>query len=144
MSGDRSRGLVDTNVIILRHRIDPTLLPEELAISAITLAELSAGVHLVRGDDREARVKRANRAELLQAVEHEFDPLPFDEAAARAYGRVAAAVTDVGRSPRGRVADLMIAAVATSQGLPLYTTNPDDFVGLDGVTDVRAVARPHT
>lgn len=142
MSVDRKRGLVDTNIVILRHRIDPSLLPDELAICTITLAELSAGVQLVVGDDRQARTERSNRAELLQQVEHEFDPIPFDEAAGRAYGRVVAAVSGVGRSTRRRSADLMIAAVATSQGLPLYTTNPDDFVGLDGVTEICAIPRP--
>src|SRR4051794_38935263 len=79
---DRRRGLLDTNILILRRRIDPDDLPEELAISTITLAELSAGVQLVEGDDRAARAERARRTDLLQRVESEFDPIPFDADAA--------------------------------------------------------------
>jgi hypothetical protein len=135
MAADRHAvGLVDTGVVILRNRIDHDALPAALAISAITLAELSAGPHLVRaraGQDEGA--ERARRIEVLQRAEHEFDPIPFDEAAARAYGRVAAAVVAAGRVPRSRTAGLMIAATALAAGLPLYTTNPDDFVGLDAL-----------
>lgn len=137
------RGLIDTNVVVLRQRIDPAELPDELAISTVTLAELSAGPHQVgpgRGYDEVA--ERARRLEILQRVEHEFDPLPFDADAARAYGRIVAAVVGVGRTPRRRVADLMIASIALSQRLPLYTTNPDDFVGLRDLLSVVAVTRP--
>ena len=138
-----SRGLLDTNIVILRRSIDPAELPDEMAISVVTLAELSAGPHQVgvdRGDDQVA--ERARRLEVLQRVEHEFDPIPFDADAARAYGRIVAAVVAVGRSPRRRVADLMIASIAVSTRLPLYTTNPDDFAGLDGLLTVVAVTRP--
>jgi predicted nucleic acid-binding protein len=117
-------------------------LPDEMAISAVTLAELSAGVHLVQGKDAEARAERARRMEVLQRVEHEFDPIPFDTEAARSFGRISAAVLGVGRRPRRRVADLMIASVAAAQVLPLYTTNPDDFSGLDAIVDVIEVGRP--
>jgi predicted nucleic acid-binding protein len=79
---------------------------------------------------------------VLQRAENEFDPIPFDAEAARAFGRVTAAVQEIGRTPRRRVADLMIAAVATAHGLPLYTTNPDDFAGVDEILDVVAVRRP--
>ncbi|HEY8662483.1 MAG TPA: type II toxin-antitoxin system VapC family toxin [Propionibacteriaceae bacterium] len=143
MSATRnSRGLLDTNIVILARWIDSAELPEEMAISAVTLAELSAGPHLVRGDDADARAERARRSDVVQRAENEFDPLPFDAEAARAYGRISAAVADVGRTPRRRVADLMIAAVAAAQGLPLYTTNPSDYLGLEDLVDIVAVHRP--
>lgn len=143
MSATRnSRGLLDTNTVILARWIDSTELPEEMAISAVTLAELSAGPHLVRGDDADARAERARRSDVVQRAENEFDPLPFDAEAARAYGRISAAVTDVGRTPRRRAADLMIAAVAAAQGLPLYTTNPSDYLGVEDLVDIVAVHRP--
>lgn len=140
MPGEHERGLLDTNIVILRRWIDADALPVELAISAVTLAELSAGVHLV--SDADAAVERARRIDVLQRVEHEFDPIPFDADAARAFGRISAAVQAAGRTPRRRIADLMIAAVAMSQSLPLYTTNPHDFVGLDELVEVVAVPRP--
>lgn len=144
MSAEHGRGLLDTNILILRRSIAAESLPDELAISAVTLAELSAGVHLVRGDDAEARAERARRTDVLQRAENEFDPIAFDADAARAFGRISAAVLDTGRTPRRRVADLMIASVAAAQRLPLYTTNPDDFAGLDGIVDVLRVPRPDT
>jgi predicted nucleic acid-binding protein len=142
MPADHPRGLVDTNIIILRRWIDPAELPDEIAISAVTLAELSAGVHLVPEQGLGTAAERARRAEILQRVESEFEPLPFDADAARAFGRASAAVHAAGRTPRRRVADLMIAAVAAAAQLPLYTTNPDDFVGLDGIVTVVTVHRP--
>ncbi|MFI8775188.1 MULTISPECIES: type II toxin-antitoxin system VapC family toxin [Gordonia] len=134
--------MLDTNILILRHAIDPAKLPDEMAISAITLAELSAGIHLVIGDDPQASDERARRADVLQRVENEFDPIPFGADAARAFGRISAAVQARGRTPRRRVADLMIASVSTAAGLPLYTTNPNDFEGLDGIVRVIPVSRP--
>ncbi|GAA3662486.1 type II toxin-antitoxin system VapC family toxin [Nocardioides ginsengisoli] len=142
MPADFPRGLLDTDILILRSRIDPARLPDELAISAITLAELSAGVQLVRGDDAAARQERARRLAVLQRVEHEFDPLPFDDDAARVFGRLSGAVLDAGRTPRRRVADLMIAAVAVAHRLPLVTTNPGDFAGLEGDLRIVEIARP--
>jgi predicted nucleic acid-binding protein len=132
------RGLLDTNILIHWQRLERTDLPQQAAVSAITLAELAAGVHAVTTDDLE----RSKRVDLLQRVESTFDPIPFESAAARAYGRVVAAVRARGRSPRSRVADLMIAAIAAAQNLPLYTTNPADFDGLDGVVEVVTVTRP--
>lgn len=141
-----SRGSLDTNIVILRQRIDAAELPAEMAISAVTLAELSAGPHLVRPrSDRngyEESAERARRLDVLQRAEHEFDPIPFDADAARAYGRVAAAVAAVGRTPRRRIADLMIASVAIAHELPLFTTNPDDFHGLGGLVVVVPVGLP--
>lgn len=138
-----TRGLIDTNVVILRQRIDPVELPDEIAISTVTLAELSAGPHQVaRGRGYDETAERARRLEVLQRVEHEFDPIPFDVDAARAYGRVVAAVVAAGRSPRRRVADLMIASIAIAERLTLYTANPADFAGLDALLAVVAVTRP--
>jgi predicted nucleic acid-binding protein len=78
----------------------------------------------------------------LQRAEHEFDPIPFGAEAARVYGRVSAGVISIGRKPRRRVADLMIAAVAIAENLPLFTTNPDDFRSLDDLLDLVPVTRP--
>lgn len=138
------RALADTNVIILREWIDPALLPEELAISAVTLGGLSAGPASVRGEDHEARAERARRTLILQWAESMFDPIPFDADAARVYGQLVGAVLDAGRTPRRRSADLQIAATAVVNGLPLATTNPDDFAGLNDWLEVVAIARPPT
>src|SRR4051794_31688181 len=146
MAGERTQGLLDTNIMILRRWVDPEELPVEVAISAITLAELSAGPHEVRRsdeqDDYEEYAERARRMDVLQRAENEFDPIPFDAEAARIYGRVCAAVIGAGRKPRRRVADLMIASIAIAEGLPLFTTNPDDFAGLDGLLAIVPVKRP--
>jgi len=141
-----AQGLLDTNIIILREWIDPAELPDEMAISAVTLAELSAGPHLVRpaadNPGYAEHEERARRMEVLQRVEAEFDAIPFGPEAARAYGRIVAAVAAAGRSPRRRVADQQIAAVALAEGLPLYTTNPDDFAGLAKLVTLVEVSRP--
>jgi predicted nucleic acid-binding protein len=147
MSDEPSRqGLLDTNILILPKWISPAELPDEMAISAITLAELSAGPHEVRRNDDQSMydesAERARRLEVLQRAESEFDPVPFDAEAARIYGRVTAAVIAAGRKPRGRAVDLMIAATAIAEGLPLYTTNPADFTGLHGLVQVIPVTRP--
>jgi hypothetical protein len=131
------RGLLDTNVIVHLPRIDPAGLPLQTAISSITLAELSAGP--LATDDP---VERAVRIGRLQRVEATYHPLPFDSEAARQYGPVYAAVRAAGRTPRRRLADLLIACVAIANGLPLYTVNPQDFVGLDHLLTITAVARP--
>jgi predicted nucleic acid-binding protein len=147
MSDDQpGQGLLDTNIVILRRWIDPAELPGEMAISAITLAELSAGPHEVRRNDEQdmydEHAERARRLEVLQRAESEFDPVPFDAEAARIFGRVAAAVIAAGRKPRRRVADLMIAATAIAEGLPLFTTNPGDFAAMDTLMRVIPVTRP--
>jgi predicted nucleic acid-binding protein len=140
------QGLVDTNILILRAWIDPAELPDEMAISAITLAELSAGPHEVRPNDDQDRydehAERARRLELLQRAENEFDPVPFDVEAARIFGRVTAAAIATGHRPRRRVLDLMIASTAIAEGLPLYTTNPADFAGLEPLVPIMRVTRP--
>jgi predicted nucleic acid-binding protein len=125
-ASDSARGLLDTSVVIELDRLDVSLLADELAISSITLAELTAGPHAAADAD-----ERARRQERLQLVEATFEPLPFDAAAARAYGRIYATVAAAGRKARGRRAvDLLVAAVALSAKLPLYTCNADDFAGL--------------
>lgn len=149
MAGESYRqGLIDTNVVILRRWVDPAKLPAEVAISAITLAELSAGPHEVRPSSEQGEynehAERARRLDVLQRAENEFDPIPFGVEAARAYGQVAAAVIAAGRKPRRRAVDLMIAAVAIAEDLPLFTTNPADFVGLSHLLTVVPVARPET
>jgi predicted nucleic acid-binding protein len=148
--GDTTRlppqGLLDTNILILRRWVDPAELPDEMAISAITLAELSAGPHQVRSGSEQAEyqehAERARRLDVLQRAENEFDPIPFDAEAARAYGRVTAAVIAAGRRARRRTADLMIASTAMAAGLPLFTTNPDDFAGLAALLAIVPVTRP--
>lgn len=135
-------GMLDTNVLILRRHVDPQALPDQAAISAVVLGELAAGVHMVRADDPRAPAERAERLALLQQAESEFDPIPYDAAAARMFGRMSAAVLALGRKPRARVADLMIAASAATNGLPLYTTNADDYRGLEGLVEVVELYRP--
>ena len=126
------RGLLDTSIIIDLEKIQVTSLPREVAISAITLAELAAGPHAT--DDPAERSRRQDR---LQRTEAAFDPLPFDTNAARAYGQVFAAVYHAGRKPRGaRAVDLLIAATALAEQLPLYTRNPDDFKALDNLVEI--------
>ncbi|MFD3703759.1 type II toxin-antitoxin system VapC family toxin [Nocardia sp. NPDC058658] len=146
MAADHEFGLLDTNIMILRRWIDAEQLPDAMAISTITLAELSSGPHKVRRNDEQDEYdehsERARRLDVLQRAENEFDPIPFGADAARIYGRVCAAVVSVGRKPRRRIADLMIASVAISEELPLFTTNPDDFLGLDELLTVVSVPQP--
>ena len=129
-----SRGVLDTSVVIDHDLVDMTLLPDESAITAITLAELAAGPHAT-DDDQE----RARRQDRLQWAAATWNPLAFDADAARAYARVFSATKAMGRSSRTRLADLLIAATAAANGLPLYTRNPNDFAGLDHLLDVVAV-----
>jgi predicted nucleic acid-binding protein len=129
------RGLIDTSVVIDLGRIDPLSLPVEVAISSLTLAELAAGPHATSDI-----VERARRQDQLQRSESTFEPLPFDSAAARAYGRIYAAVVAGGRKARGpRALDLLIAATALATNLPLFTRNQSGFAGLDGLIEVVAV-----
>ena len=130
-----SDGLLDTSVLV--DWDDPAVaaaLPDVAAVSAITMAELAAGPHLARDP-----LERARRQARLQQVESLFDPLEFDSAAARSFGQVVAAVVSAGRSSRPRVVDVLIAAVAHSNNLGLYTRNAHDFVGLEALITVVAV-----
>jgi hypothetical protein len=131
-----TRGVLDTNLVILARRLHSESLPEEPAITTVTLAELAVGPLTARDP-----AERARRQEHLQFAERSFDPLPFDIAAARAFGAVAAAMRRGGRKARARSFDAMIAAVAVANGLPLYTANPVDFEGVDSMSVVE-VALP--
>jgi hypothetical protein len=123
---------VDTSVVIDLDRIDAGSLPREITISAITLAELAAGPQATA--DPEERARRQDRLQRTEAI---FDPLPFDAEAARAYGRVYAAVVRAGRKARGRrAADLLVAVTAVAAKLPLYTRNPKDFAHLENILTV--------
>jgi predicted nucleic acid-binding protein len=129
-------GILDTSTLLLLARIsDRSALPSEPLITTVTLAELSVGP-LVATTDSERAARQAH----LQQAEADFDPLPFDVGAARAFGRVAASLRQAGRKPAARAYDAMIAAIALSRGLPLHTCNPSDVVGIDGL---RVIAVPH-
>ncbi len=126
------RGIIDTSVVIDLERIDPGDLPVELAVSAVTLAELAAGPHATSDP-----AERARRQDRLQRAEATFDPVPLDRGVARAYGRIYAAVAAAGRKARGRRAlDLLIAATALAFDLPLYTRNPEDFRELVSLLEI--------
>jgi predicted nucleic acid-binding protein len=134
----RPRGLIDTSVVIDLERLSPQDLPVEVAVSAITMAELATGPEATR-DPQE----RARRIALIQHAEDTFDQLPFDVAVARVYGHIYAATVAAGRKARGRRAmDLLIAATALSNKLALYTHNVADFAGLEGLLDIVAVPPP--
>jgi predicted nucleic acid-binding protein len=125
----RTRGVLDTKTVIVLPRVsDAALLPREPLITAVTLAELSVGP-LVASTDAERAARQAH----LQQAEADFDPLPFDARAARAFGRVAASLRRAGRKVNARAYDAMIAATALANGLPVYTCNPDDFAGIEGL-----------
>lgn len=131
MSGPvrHERGVLDTSALLLLTRIDdPEELPAEPLITAITLAELSVGPLVATTDE-----ERARRQAHLQQAEADFDPLPFDARAARAFGRVATSLRRKGRKPAVRAYDALIAATALANDLPVYTCNPDDFSGIDGL-----------
>jgi predicted nucleic acid-binding protein len=130
-----SAGLIDTSVVIdWDDRDVAAALPDSAAVSAITLAELTAGPRLASTSAESAR-----RQARLQQVEATFDPIAFDVSAARSYGQVVAAVADSGRSHRSRLADLLIAATAHANGLALYTRNPGDFIGLENLIEIISI-----
>jgi tRNA(fMet)-specific endonuclease VapC len=129
-----TRGVLDTSTVILLSRItDPATLPAEPLITAVTLAELAVGP-LVADEESERTARQAH----LQQAEADFDPLPFDADAARAFGRVAASLR---RKASARAYDAMIAATALANDLPLYTCNPADFASISGL-EVVAVPVP--
>jgi tRNA(fMet)-specific endonuclease VapC len=128
--------MLDTSTVILLGQIsDPTELPDESVISAITLAELSVGPHVARDD-----AERSARQQHLQQAEADFDVFPFDGDCARAFGAVASALRTSGRKP-ARAYDALIAASAIAHALPLYTCNPADFGGIPRL-ELRAVTHP--
>ena len=135
-AGSPEQGILDTSTVILLPRLqDAASLPAEPLITTVTLAELSVGPLVVK-DEHERAARQAH----LQQAEADFDPLPFDAAAARAFGRVAASLRRAGRKPAARAYDAMIAAIAIANDLPVYTCNPADFDGIDGL---EVVAVPH-
>jgi tRNA(fMet)-specific endonuclease VapC len=129
------RGLLDTSTVILLGRVDDAgSLPDDCLISAVTLAELSVGPHVATSE-----LERAARQAHVQQAEADFEVVPFDAAAGRTFGTVAAALRAAGRKPAARAYDALIAATAIAHQLPLYTCNPADFAGIDRL-DVRPVA----
>ena len=128
------RGILDTSTVILLEKLtDAETLPAEPLITAVTLAELSAGPLVAKNEN-----ERVARQTQLQQAEADFEPLPFDADAARAFGGVAASLRRAGRKATARTYDAMIAATAVANELPVYTCNPADFNGIDGL-DVVAV-----
>ncbi|MFD5180567.1 type II toxin-antitoxin system VapC family toxin [Nocardia sp. NPDC058379] len=134
----QARGVLDTSIVAAFSLFDPAELPVESAITAVTLGELSRGPYATDDPGR-----RARRIAVLQHTEATFgDALPYDSEAARLFGLICASVYAIGRQPRRRTADLMIAATAARNGLPLYTTNPKDFVGIESHVTIIPVTRP--
>lgn len=134
---DRKRGVLDTSTVLLLHRFaDPSALPAEPLITAVTLAELAVGPLVATEED-----ERVRRQAHLQQAEADFVPLSFDAGAARAFAGVAVSLRRAGRKTAARAYDAMIAATALANGLPIYTCNPDDFIGIDGL-EVVAVPVP--
>lgn len=129
-----TRGLLDTSVVIDHDILESDLLPDESAISAVTLAELAAGPHAA--NDEEERARRQDRLHWAAAS---WDALPFDADAARMYGRMFAAARAAGQTSRARMADLLIASTAAANGLPLYTRNPSDFGALKHIVTIIAL-----
>ena len=124
------RGVLDTSTVIrLGDVADISQLPDDSEITSVTLAELAVGP-LVAGNDQERAARQAH----LQQAEADFDVLPFDAAAARAFGGVAASLRAAGRKPAARAFDALIAATAFANDLPVFTCNPADFAGIDGLT----------
>ncbi len=121
-------GILDTSALLELGHLDPAQLPVEPLITTITLAELSVGPLVARDD-----VERAARQAHLQQAEADFDPLPFDAASARAFALVSASLRAGGRKASARAFDALIAATALARGLPVYTANPDDFAGIEGL-----------
>ena len=128
---EASRGVLDTSVLIDHDQIIADQLPDESAITAVTLAELAAGPHAT--ENKDARARRQDRLQWATAT---WDPLPFDADSARMYGRVFAAARAAGQSSRARFADLLIASTAAANGLPLYTRNHADFAALKRIIKV--------
>ena len=124
------RAVLDTSIVIAT---DVPPLEGELAVSAVTLAELHFGVLVAK--DQNVRAERLRRLLLLQRA---FDALPVDDAVAASYGQLAAAIVEAGRRPRARSTDLLIAATAHAHSARLYTRNAADFVGLEGLVEVIA------
>ncbi|MEV0681754.1 type II toxin-antitoxin system VapC family toxin [Actinosynnema sp. NPDC050436] len=131
MAERRKSGVLDTCTYIDLGQLDPAVLPEIPELTAVTMAELHQGVAMAKD-----AAARAARTEKLGAALVEFEPLPFDGQAAARFGTLVALVLDAQRDPKPRRLDLMIAAIASVRGLPLYTRNAKDFAGLDGMVEI--------
>ena len=131
MGGPLSRGILDTSVLIAT---DIAPIPGELAVSVASLAELQFGVLIAK--DQQARALRLSR---LSAIQRRFDALPIDDAVADSYAQLAARVVELGRQPRGRVMDLLIAATAHAHDATVYTRNAEDLAGLDDLVTIKSV-----
>ena len=127
---ERVRAILDTSVVVAAG-VPP--LEGELAVSAVTLAELHFGVLVAK--DQNVRAERLRRLLLLQRT---FDAVPVDGTVAASYGQLAAAIVEVGRRPRARSMDLLIAATAHAHSARLYTRNVADFVGLENLVEIAA------
>ena len=123
-----SRGILDTSVLVAD---DVVPIPGELAISIASIAELKFGVLVAKNDKT-----RATRLSRLSSIERRFDPLPIDEAVVDSYARLAARVVAVGRQPRARVLDLLIAATAHAHNATIYTRNAADLAGLEDLVTI--------
>ncbi|MBA8925049.1 hypothetical protein BC739_002248 [Kutzneria viridogrisea] len=134
MADRHDSGVLDTSAYLDLAVLDPARLPVTPEITAITMAELHQGVAMAKD-----AVSRAARTEVLGAAIVEFDPLPFDADAATRYGTLVALALEANRNPRPRRMDLLIAAIASARGLPLYTRNEEDFKGLADMVKVVAV-----
>ncbi|GAJ81792.1 hypothetical protein NBRGN_043_01020 [Nocardia brasiliensis NBRC 14402] len=131
MSERPSSGILDTCTYIDLYELEPVTLPKMPEITTITLAELHQGVAMAKDP-----VVRAERSERLGVAIVEFDPLPFDEDAATRYGTLVALTLATKRDPHPHKMDLMIAAIASSRGLPLFTRNSADFRGLESMVEI--------
>jgi hypothetical protein len=129
--------VLDTCVVIYLSRLPDAVLPISATVATVTLAELAAGVHATKDP-----VERSKRITRLLSAEANFDPLPFDANAAHAYGNLVALMLEIGRDPKPRRNDLMIAATALVNGLPLYTANTDGFRGLESLLTIVPVPVP--
>ena len=128
------RGVLDTSVIVDLESLPEAMLPVQSAVAAVSLAELAAGLHTTQDP-----IERGARLMRLQFVEANLDSLPFDAAAARRYGQLIALVVGAGQRRRPRRLDLMIAATALVNGLPLYTRNAKDLSAIEAALTLVAV-----
>lgn len=133
MTGRHRRVLLDTSVVIDYPAEAVASHADTASVSTITLAELSYGLHTSDPLINTAREQRYNW------IASTFAPIPFDPSAARIYGALCANVRNVGRDPKPRRFDLLIAAVAVALEIPLITRNEKDFRGIHGALDVVAV-----
>jgi toxin FitB len=126
-----SRGILDTSVLVAD---DVVPIPGELAISIASIAELKFGILVAKNE-----TTRATRLSRLSSIERRFDPLPIDEAVVDSYARLAARVVAVGRQPRARVMDLLIAATAHAHDATVYTRNAADLAGLEDLVTIAPI-----